>query len=180
MKKLRNIYRKIVKRLISPVAYAKKIGVNFHENELHIYGNVVWGSEPWLIKLGKNVHITNGVKFLTHDAGILIFKKQYPTLDLTMPIEVGNDVYIGTDVLILPGVKIGSKVIIGAGSIISRNIPDNSVVVGVPGKVIKSCDEYLEKAIVSSTNLGYLEREEKDKALMEFYHYKGNSSGIYF
>lgn len=180
MKKFKIIYRKLLKRLISPVDYARKIGVNFCDNELHIYGNVIWGSEPWLIKLGKNVHITNGVKFLTHDAGILIFKKQYPTLDLTMPIEIGDNVYIGTDVLILPGVKIGNKVIIGAGSVISKDIPDNSVVVGVPGKVIKSCDEYLEKAMLNSTKLGFLEREEKDKALMEFYNYQGNSKGIYF
>lgn len=47
----------------------KKIGVNFPEGELHLYGNINWSTEPWIITLGKNVHITDGVKFVTHDGG---------------------------------------------------------------------------------------------------------------
>lgn len=58
---------------------------------------------------------------------------------------VGNDVYIGNDVIILPGVNIGNKVVIGAGAVVTKDIPDNSVAVGVPARVIESADEYFEK-----------------------------------
>lgn len=176
---LNRIRRKIIRLTSSPLRYAKIVGVNFGK-DLHIYGNVHWGSEPWIITLGDNVHLTEGVSFLTHDAGILIFKKDYPDLELTKPIIVGNDVYIGANTMILGGVTIGNKVIIGCGSIITKDIPDNSVAVGSPARVIKSADEYLEKAKHNSIHLGHLYGQEKDKALMNYYHYKGNSKGIYF
>lgn len=71
------------------------------------------------------------------------------------------------------GVTIGSKVIIGTGAIVTHDIPDNSVAVGVPARVIKTADEYFEKAKRESIGLGHLKYEEKDRALKEYYHYKG-------
>lgn len=173
------IKRKLIRMFSSPVEYAKRVGVNT-SGELHIYGTVHWGSEPWIIQLGDNVHLTDGVCFLTHDAGILIFKKHIPDLELTKPIIVGNDVYIGANSMILPGVHIGNKVIIGCGTIVTKDVPDNSVVVGVPGKIIKTADEYLEKAKINSIHLGHLKGQEKDRALMKYYKYMGKSKGIYF
>lgn len=173
------IRRKIIRMFSSPVDYAKRIGVNI-KGDLHIYGTVHWGSEPWIITLGDNVHLTEGVSFLTHDAGVLIFKKDIPDLELTKPITVGNDVYIGANSMILPGVNIGNRVIIGCGTVVTKDVEDNSVVVGVPGKVIKNVDEYLEKAKNNSIHLGHLQGQEKDKALMKYYSYTGNSKGIYF
>ena len=179
----RKIYRFVFKTImtkINKVKYAKKIGVNMPQGEVYLYGNITWGTEPWLITLGKNVHITDGVKFETHDGGTLLFRSIIPDLEITKPIVVGNDVYIGNNAIILPGVTIGNKVIIGAGAIVSKNIPDNSVAVGVPAKVIKSADEYLSKIEKESLHLGHLKGKEKDKALMELYGYKGPSKGVYF
>ena len=109
-----------------------------------------------------------------------MFRDQIPDLEITKPIVIGNDVYIGNNVLILPGVSVGNKVIIGAGAVVTHDIPDNSVVVGVPARVIKTADEYLEKIKRESLHLGHLKGEEKDKALKEYYGYNGNSKGIYF
>ena len=61
----------------------------------------------------------------------------------------------------------------------SNDIPDNSVAVGVPARVIKTADEYFEKLKKESLHLGHLKGQEKDKALMEYYGYKGTSKGIY-
>lgn len=130
--------------------------------------------------IGEHVHITNGVKFVGHDGGTLLFRHLVPDLEITKPIKVGDYVYIGNNVLIMPGVTIGNKVIIGAGAVVTRDIPDNSVVVGVPAKVIKTADEYFEKIQRESLHLGHLKGEEKDKALMKYYGYTGNSKGIYF
>ena len=176
---LTRIRRKLIRLTSSPVRFAELVGVNYGR-DLHIYGTIHWGSEPWMITLGNNVHLTDGVSFLTHDAGILIFKQDYPDLELTKPITVGNNVYIGANTMILGGVNIGNKVIIGCGSVVTKDIPDNSVAVGSPARVIKSADDYLEKAKTNSIHLGRLNGQEKDRALMEYYHYKGHSKGIYY
>lgn len=77
--------------------------------------------------------------------GTLLYRNQIPDLEITKPIVVGNDVYIGNNVIFLPGVTIGNNVVIGAGAVVSKDLSDNSVAVGVPARVIKSADEYLEK-----------------------------------
>lgn len=165
---------------MNPYKWARKIGVNFIDGELHLYGNVSWSTEPWLITIGNNVHITSGVRFITHDGGTLLFRDKVPDLEITKPIAIGNNVYIGNNVILLPGVNIGDNVIVGAGAVVSRDIPDNSVAVGVPARVIKSSDEYFEKIKKESLHLGHLKGQEKDKALMKYYGYNGNSKGIYF
>lgn len=169
----KRLYKFYLKRN-NPVKYAKKIGVNMNTYTVHIYGIVEWGSEPWLISLGDNVFITDGVKFINHDGGTLLFRKIIHDLEITKPISIGNDVYIGNNVIILPGVTVGNKVIIGAGAVVTRDIPDNSVAVGVPARVIKSADEYFNKIKNESLHLGHLKGEEKDLALKQYYHYNGN------
>lgn len=157
----------------------KKIGVNFGSN-LNLYGEVTWGSEPWLITIGDNCYITDGVKFINHDGGTLLFRSIVPDLEVTKPIVIGDNVYIGNNVLILPGVTIGSNCVIGAGAIVSRSIPDGSVAVGVPAKVIKSTSEYFEKLKEESLHLGHLQGEAKDLVLKKLFGYEGDSAGIYF
>ncbi|MBQ9805831.1 MAG: acyltransferase [Clostridia bacterium] len=177
--KIRTIYKLLLYKL-KPLKYMEKVGINYPKGKVHIYGKVAWGSEPWIITLGENVYITDGVKFITHDGGTLLYRKQIPDLEITKPITVGNDVYIGNNVIILPGVTIGSNVVIGAGAVVTKDIPDNSLAVGVPARVIKTADEYLEKLKSESLHLGHLTGQEKDKALQQYYGYKGNSKGIYF
>ena len=57
------------------------------------------------------------------------------------PIEIGNDVWIGARCQILKGVHIGSRSIIAAGSVVTKDIPDNVVVAGNPARVIKELKE---------------------------------------
>lgn len=180
--KVKSLYRLLRNKYlmsVSPLKFAKRIGVNLGDN-CHIYGKVAWGSEPWIITLGNDVHITDGVKFITHDGGTLLYRDLVPDLEITKPIKLGNKVYVGNNVIFLPGVTVGNNVIIGAGAVVSRDIPDNSVAVGVPAKVIKTADEYLEKLKAESLHLGHLKGREKDRALMEYYNYTGNSKGMYF
>lgn len=179
---IKRIWRRLCRFVLerrNPVKYAKKIGVNgFVDGK--IYGQINWGTEPWLITIGKNCHITKGVSFITHDGGTLLFRDKIPDLEVTKPIVLGDNVYVGINTLILPGVTVGSNCIIGAGSIVTRDVPDNSVVAGVPARVVKSIDDYFEKIQKESLHLGHLKGEEKDKALMRYYNYTGKSKGIYF
>jgi acetyltransferase-like isoleucine patch superfamily enzyme len=155
----------------NPEKFLKLIGVRFGKN-VRIWGlcRQMFGSEPWMITLGDNVYITSDCLFVTHDGGTLIFRKDIPDLEITAPIVVGNDVYIGVRSIIMPGVRIGNRCIIGAGSIVTKDIPDNSVAAGIPARVIKSSDEYLEKLKQNSLHLGHLSAEEKAKALKEYFH----------
>ena len=178
LKSLIRTVRNTLKRKLHPLAYAKQVGVNF-KGRAHIYGNVSWSTEPWIITIGDNVHITDGVKFITHDGGTLLFRDRVPDLEITKPIVLGDNVYIGNNVILLPGVTVGNNVVIGAGAVVSRDIPDNSVAVGVPARVIKTADEYFEKLQRESLHLGHLKGQEKDNALKEYYGYTGTSKGIY-
>jgi acetyltransferase-like isoleucine patch superfamily enzyme len=151
--------------------YAKKQGVKV-KGELFIYGGSpgMFGTEPWLIEIGNNVHITGECQFLNHDGSTLILRKEIPTLEITAPISIGDDVFIGFRTIILPGVKIGNRCIIGAGSVVNKNIPDNSVAVGNPCRVVKATDETLEKFKISSLNIGHLKGEEKAKELKKIFN----------
>ena len=159
--------------IVNHVGYAKLIGVNMGKN-IHIYGNPfsMFGSEPWCITLGNNVHITHEVSFVTHDGGTLLFRDKIPDLEITKPIIVGDNVYIGIKSIILPGVKIGNNCIIAAGSVVSKDVPDNSVVGGVPARFIKTTDAYLEGIKSKSIHLGHLKGKKKDKALKSYFGYK--------
>ena len=156
-----------------PERYARLVGVNMGRH-MRIYGSsyAMFSTEPWLVTLGNNVHIVGETVFLPHDGGTLILRSQVPDLELTQPIMVGDNVYIGLRYLIMMGVHIGNNVIIGAGSIVTKDIPDNSVAVGVPAKVIKTVDEYLEKAKINSLHLGHLYSEEKARELKKIFQNK--------
>lgn len=130
----------------------------------------MFGSEPWLITIGDNVHIVGGTRFINHDGGVLVLRNKYPTLEITKTIVIGDNVYIGLNSIIMPGVKIGNNVIIGAGSIVNKNIPDNTVFAGVTAKYIKSLDDYLKKAESESLEIGHLSSKEKETMLKKIYN----------
>jgi hypothetical protein len=104
----------------------------------------------------------------------LILRKEVPDLELTAPIKIGDNVYIGMRTIKLPGITIGNRCINGAGSVGSKSIPDNSVAAGVSAKVIKSTDEYLNGAEARSHHLGHLAAKDKAEALKAHFAVSGN------
>ncbi|CAL2088379.1 Protein CapG [Tenacibaculum sp. 190524A02b] len=127
--------------------------------------NVNFGSEPYLIEIGDHVQITNGTKIYTHGGG-WVFRKKYPNLDYFGKVIIKNNVYIGNNSLIMPGVTIGNNVIIGAGSIVTKSIPDNKIVVGNPARIIGETKDYLEKIREYNVKSKRMTYEEKKKYLM--------------
>ncbi len=85
------------------------------------------------VTIGKNVKLGYGVKIIS--CSTILGSKDS---NIVKPIEIGDYVEIGSNAVVLPGVKIGSNVTIGAGSVVTKDIPENSIAVGVPAKVIKS------------------------------------------
>jgi len=157
---------------LSPVGYARWIGVNMGKN-VRIYGSSynMFGTEPWCITLGDNVHITRDVLFICHDGGSLLFRNEIPDLEITAPITVGNNVYIGVRSILLRGVNVGDNCIIAAGSVVSKDVMTGSVVGGVPAKLIKPIEEYKQGIMSKSLHLGHLKGKEKDKELRKLFKY---------
>lgn len=124
----------------------KKEGIIIGE-KCEINKDVSFGSEPYLIKIGDNVRITSGVRFITHDGAVWVLRNKYnlPNIDIIKPIYVGNNVHIGLNSIIMPGVKIGNDVIIGCGAVVTKDIPDGEVWGGIPAKKIKTIEEYYNK-----------------------------------
>jgi len=65
-----------------------------------------------------------------------------PGTQFSIPVRIGNDVWIGSSVVILPGITIGDRSVIGAGSVVTRDIPDNVIAVGNPCRVLRNIDEH--------------------------------------
>ncbi|MBM7493637.1 acetyltransferase-like isoleucine patch superfamily enzyme [Micromonospora luteifusca] len=158
----------------NPEEFARSIGVNLR-GRVRFYGidRSMFGSEPWMVTLGDNVYVTAGVQFVTHDGGTLILRKEHPDLEWTAPISVGDDVYIGVRTIILPGVRIGNRCVIGAGSVVTRDIPANSVAAGVPARVVRSMDEYLAMMKAKSLGCGHLPAQEKAEVIRQIYGVAG-------
>ncbi len=102
------------------------------------------------IAIGDRLVVSMNVHFLTHDysfttALIAINEKPSTDIGLNRGISVGDNVFIGMNTILLPGTKIGKHVIIGAGSVVRGNVPDYSILVGNPGKIIGDIREYAYK-----------------------------------
>lgn len=113
----------------------------------HYEGGGNFGSEPYLIALGNYVRISNDVMFITHDGGNWAFRHEEPYLDVNHfgKIVVGEYTFIGARSTIMPGVHIGKHCVIGVGAVVTKDVPDYSVVVGVPAKVISDTYTYAQK-----------------------------------
>ncbi|MCF2625032.1 sugar O-acetyltransferase [Fusobacterium perfoetens] len=140
--------RKIIKKLfgktkenfsiVSPFwcdyGYNIEVGDNFFANHNMV---ILDGAK---VIFGDNVFIAPNCGFYT--AGHPIdSERRNEGLEYAYPIIVGNDVWIGAGVHVMPGVTIGDNVVIGAGSVVVKDIPSNSVAVGNPCKVIRAITE---------------------------------------
>jgi acetyltransferase-like isoleucine patch superfamily enzyme len=150
-----------------PITYARSLGVIIGDDcRLLNITPGTFGSEPYLVKLGNHVTITSGVVFSTHDGGVWVFRREYPNIDVFAPIIIGDNVFIGINTILLPGVKIGNNVVIGAGSIVTKDIPDNSVAVGAPARVLKSIEEYWESVQLNALFLREQTPDKKQEVLI--------------
>jgi maltose O-acetyltransferase len=101
------------------------LGINCSvRGPLEMGSNIMMGPDVTIL---TNIHNTARTDIPMNQQGFLPNQK----------VTIGDDVWIGTRVIILPGVTIGKGVIIGAGAVVTKDIPDYAVVVGVPAKVVK-------------------------------------------
>ena len=160
-----SIIKKVLRRIKMTIAdlswknrekYLRKNGGICGSNNHFNCSVSAFGTEPFLIEIGDNCTISSGVHLITHDGGMETLNNlncfDGVRMDKMGRIIIGNNVYIGTNAIILPNVKIGDNAIIGAGAVVTKNVPSNMVCVGVPAKCIKTVHEYLN-SVVNSKNI---------------------------
>ena len=91
------------------------------------------------VSIGNHVNLAQGITVtaLNHnfeDTGKRIDQQRVSTI----PVVIGDDVWIGANAVILPGVTIGSHVVVAAGAVVTKDVPANCVVGGVPAKVLRT------------------------------------------
>uniref|UniRef100_A0A7S2HUQ1 Maltose/galactoside acetyltransferase domain-containing protein n=1 Tax=Helicotheca tamesis TaxID=374047 RepID=A0A7S2HUQ1_9STRA len=87
------------------------------------------------ITIGDNVFLGPGVQLYTATHPLDAMERR--TTEFAKPIEIGNDVWIGGCAVVLPGVRIGNGVVVGAGAVVTKDVEDDVVVAGVPARVVK-------------------------------------------
>lgn len=148
-----NIMSKIILKLIHKnsnlyIRYLKKKGIAIGRNCKMLDSStcIIDVTRPSLVTLGDDVFINRNFTLLTHDyvSGVFIHcGKDF--LPSSGKVTIGNNVSFGYNVMVLKGVTIGDNVFIGAGSIVTKDIPGNCVATGNPCRVIRTLDEYFEK-----------------------------------
>ena len=158
--KIKLIYRRF---FWSHEKRARAAGVEMGSN--NFIATSFWSSEPYLIKVGSFCQTTAGVKFFTHGGGQAI-RHKYPDFDAFGKVVLGDYVYLGNNVLIMPGVTIGDHVIVAAGSVVTKSIPSNCVVGGNPARYICSIDEYEKRNLQYNTKTKKLNALSKKEFLL--------------
>ena len=168
-----NKMKKIYKELLygyrgtseSYLKYLKKKGVKIGENVTFYEPNTNYidVQKPWIVKIGNNVEIARGVVIITHDYAWSVIKQiNGEIIGSRGKVEIGNNVFIGMNTMIMQGVNIGDNVIIGANTLVNKDIPANSVAVGNPVRVVSSIEDYTKKRKIK-----YI--EEAKELFLEYY-----------
>lgn len=151
--------------------YFRECGVEIGEGTRIVSKDVhfTFGSEPYLIRIGKRCSMAAGVRFITHDGGVWTIRKDVPEIDVFAPIEIKDNSIIGMNTIILPGVTIGPNSVVGAGSVVSKDIPPNTVAAGVPCRPLMSLEDYRKKKLAQMMSVRHLGEKERREVLMKLW-----------
>jgi acetyltransferase-like isoleucine patch superfamily enzyme len=143
----KRIIQKIKKIVYDPNKYARSIGVILGEGS-RLNKTVSFGSEPYLVKIGDLFYCSTNVSFITHDGSVNVLRNidsDFLSMGLFNKIKVGDNVFLGYSVTVLPGSQIGDNVIVGSNSLVKGVLASNSVYAGIPAKYICDIETYFDK-----------------------------------
>jgi acetyltransferase-like isoleucine patch superfamily enzyme len=125
--------------------YFRKQGAEIGKNNRIMIRNL--GESPSLVTIGNHCTITTDVVLITHDGATWIFNEGLPALQKFGPIRILDNCFIGIRAVIMPNVTIGPNSIVGACSVVTKDVPPNTVVAGNQARVICTVEEYREKVL---------------------------------
>ena len=137
-----------------------------------VLGVMVASFIPKLIRLHNNVRVHKTAQLITHDVLNRFLSKVDPTIDYGHYeklgcIELGNNVYISMNVSIMPNVRINDNCIISAGSVVTSDIPKNSIASGIPAKPIGRFDVFMALRRMGSAQTMKFKNQELPDELAE-------------
>ena len=140
----------------------KRRGLRFGRNCRFIEPLVRIMNEPYLVTIGDHCTLSSGVSLITHDGGTWVFREQPEFKDLKYygRIDIRDNCFIGARAIILPGVTIGPDAIVGAGSVVTRDVAPNTIVAGNPARFICTMEQYKQKMIEKGVHLPVRNRAE--------------------
>lgn len=157
--------------------WLKKKNIFYNMGENCYYHTKDIPAEPYLLSLHNNVRIAANVRFITHDMiGVMVNKvpgnkEKYGRMKYYLGnIEVFDNVMIGANSTILYDVKIGANSIIAAGSVVTKDVPEGTIVGGNPAKVIGKTEDFIIKR-----NSLTKDRPEKTDGIEKIISYFWNS-----
>ena len=152
------------------IKYLRSKGVKIGKNCLIF--TFSFSTEPYLIEIENHVVVSSGTDFITHDGAVWLFRDKHPDLTIFGKITVGDNTFIGMNCTILANAEIGSNCIIGGGSVVRGKIPDNSVVMGNPAKVVMKTS-VAEKFMLNNRNrvdTKHMNPEERKETLLKHFN----------
>lgn len=161
-----NIIR-IIKRVFGKSKSSKQVNLEYWEKHGFKHGkNFCFYSDyaidsnlPWLIEVGDNVTFSSDVRILGHDASTVLTGVGTKI----GRVIIGNNVFIGAGSVVLCNTRIGDDVIIGANSLVSKDLPSNGVYAGNPAKFICTFEEYKQKHLNNLKTHKFFDSIEWDK-----------------
>lgn len=128
-----------------------------------------FGTEPWLIEIGNKVTLGQGVMFITHDGASRLFRDRVRGMssfgNRFGTIVIHDNCFIGNNTILLPGIEIGPDSVVGAGSVVTKSVLNQTIVAGNPARPIKTLDEYIEGYVRRMVPLAATDREALRKEL---------------
>jgi len=177
MRMIMRIWDTIYKLLMLKVSdarrnnYLRNKGVKIGEGcKIH---TVSFSTEPYLIEIGNGARIASGTQFITHDGSVNCFPGEVDG-GIFGKIKLGNNVFIGNKSIILLNTTIGDNCVIGAGSVVRGQFPNDSVIVGNPAKVLMktSVQKMLFRQSPGLVKTNNLTPAQKDKLVRKHFGIK--------
>jgi acetyltransferase-like isoleucine patch superfamily enzyme len=102
-------------------------GMNISKSARISFRAILDKTNPKGVHIGEESYVASGATILSHD---FVYRKRYKTI-------IGKRCFIGTHAIIMPGINIGDSVIVGAGAVVTKDIPSGCIVAGNPAKIIR-------------------------------------------
>lgn len=140
-----SLYRRIVRAVL------RKFGMEVRGLPLWVSSRAHFDYRGGIV-LGDRCVISDGVRLLTHDYSMSLVAERLGHLNVaddlvrSAPIEIGDQAFIGMNAMILPGVKVGAGAVVGAASLVTKDVPADTVVAGNPAVVISGTEAYWERS----------------------------------